>query len=390
MQMKPDPRERADPGPASAGQSHRSASDPIGTGPRTGMRRTRGTAYWRTRLAGWLKRRRQMLLLTTAIGLGAMAAFGARGYISDQIAIERERLQPRQPMVTIVVAKQDLARGETISAQTVAVREIPRAYLAPGTLQPERFEGFAGARLMAPLRAGEPLLQSALEGADVSTFAAKVPAGVRAFTVVVDEVNSISGMLQPGDRIDLLLSARLPATPAQPQPPEITRALLQDIKVLATGRQVRPGGDDKSVRTYGAITVEVSPEQAQRLVVAQRSGKLTATLRNPLDRDPVAQAPLDVYALLGLAAPGAPPPPSGPMRAPAGPLRTAEIIVGGQGSLKPRAAETLSGPIGESAAALSPAVPQGAVLSLSPPLPSAPQFAPLLAPPLPTVPGKQP
>ena len=382
MHKQPEARGRAVPGPAASGPFVRGGTD-ADRGTSAGPPHERGAAYWRLRLAGWLKRRRQMLLLTAAIGLGAMAAIGARGYISDQIALERERLQPRQPMVAIVVAKQDLARGEAVSAQTVAVREIPRAYLAPGTVLPERFEGFAGARLMAPLRAGEPLLQSALEGADVSTFAAKVPAGVRAFTVVVDEVNSLSGMLQPGDRIDLLLSARLPATAAQPQPPEITRSLLQDIKVLATGRQVRPGGDDKSPRTYGAITVEVSPEQAQRLVVAQRSGKLTATLRNPLDREPVAQLPLDVYALLGLAAPGVPAVPGGgPMRTQASALRSAEIIIGGQGSLRPRAAETLAGPIGD-------AIP--ASLSGWPQLPAAPQ--PLAQGPLnsvPTPPGKQP
>ena len=50
--------------------------------------RGRGATYWRLRLAGWLERRRQMLLLTAAIGLAAMAAVGARGYISDQIALE--------------------------------------------------------------------------------------------------------------------------------------------------------------------------------------------------------------------------------------------------------------------------------------------------------------
>lgn len=345
-----------------------------------------GVREW---FAGVWLRRRQSLLLAAAIGLGSVAAFGARGYISEQIALERERLQPRQPMVSIVVAKLDLSRGDAVGPQTMAVREIPRAYLAPGTVLPERFEGFSGARLVAPLRAGEPLMQSALEGADVSTFAAKVAAGVRAFTVVVDEVNSISGMLQPGDRIDLLLSARLPATAAAPQPPEFTRALLQDIKVLATGRQVRPGGDEKAARTYGAITVEVTPEQAQRLVVAQRSGKLTATLRNPQDREPVAQQPLDVYALLGLSAPAAAAGPGGPVTKP-GPAvtRSTEIIVGGHGNLKPRPVDSLpASPAAPSALlpvaplALLPAAPitDGAAA----PMPPSPSTTPLTS-------GRQP
>ena len=164
-------------------------------------------------------------------------------------------------------------------------------------------------------------------------FAARVPAGVRAFTVVVDEVNSLSGMLQPGDRIDLLLSARPPVTAAGPQPVEITRTLLQGIRVLATGRQVRPGADEsRPGRGYGAITVEVSPEQAQRLVVAQRIGRLTAMLRNPEDRAPVEAAPIDAWGLLGLAAPV----PAVPETRP--PPRATELIVGGQGALKPPAA----------------------------------------------------
>ena len=70
---------------------------------------------WRGGLGGLLRRRRQTLLLLAAIALGSVAAFGARGYISEQIAIERERLAPNQPMVSIVVAKQDLARGEVVS-----------------------------------------------------------------------------------------------------------------------------------------------------------------------------------------------------------------------------------------------------------------------------------
>ncbi|MCX7272649.1 MAG: Flp pilus assembly protein CpaB [Burkholderiales bacterium] len=363
------------------------------------------SAAWRDRVAawpalwvGWARRRRQPLLLAAALGLGAVAVFGGRGYIGEQIALERERLQPRQPMVTIVVARQDLARGDAVSPQTMAVREIPRAYLAPGTVLPERFEGFTGARLLAPVRAGEPLLQSVLEGADVSTFAAKVPAGVRAFTVVVDEVNSLSGMLQPGDRIDLLLSARPPAIGASIQPPEITRALLQDIKVLATGRQVRPGGDEKTSRTHGAITVEVTPAQAQRLVVAQRSGKLTATLRNPQDREPVAQASLDVYTLLGLSPPAAVPvaaPVAVPVRAPVPVARGAEIFIGGQGALKARPMETGAAGGGEStmvpaaASSSTVAVPPASAVSLVPaaPLaPSAPTAASPTQPPLSAIP----
>ena len=273
-------------------------------------------------------RYRNVLLLVAALGLGALAAFGARGYISEQLAIERERLVPRRPMTQVVVARRDLPRGEVASADTMAVREVPAEYLSASAITPERFDGYAGARLTAPMRAGEPLLAASLEGADTATFSAKVREGIRAITIAVDEVNSLSGMLQPGDRIDLLLSVRMPAGSSTPLAQEVTRALMQDLRVLATGRQVRPGNDERNARAFTAITVEVSPVQAQKLVVAQRIGKLTAMLRNPRDRDEIEQRPMDVYGLLGLQP---------AVSAPVVPAeRPPEIIVGGQGALNPQ------------------------------------------------------
>ncbi|MBU6269777.1 MAG: Flp pilus assembly protein CpaB [Betaproteobacteria bacterium] len=324
---------------------------------------------------GWAQRHRQWLLLGGALVLGTVAALVARSYIEGQVALERQRLQPAGETVPVVVARRDLPRGETVSPATMAVREIPREYLVGGTVSPERFDALSGARLATAMRAGEPLLQSGVEGAENGGFAARVPAGVRAFTVVVDEVNSLSGMLQPGDRIDLLLSARPPSGPGAAQPPEITRALLQDVRVLATGRQFRPGADERgAARSFGAITVEVTPAQAQRLVIAQRIGRLSATLRNPDDRAPVPATSVDAWSVLGL------PPPAPAERAAATP-RGAELIVGGQGAIK-----TLRSPDPSPAGAAGPLMP-------SPPLALLPGIAPdAVTPNLPgaAAPARQP
>ena len=323
-------------------------------------------------------RHRNSLLFACAVGLGGLAAFGARGYISEQLALERERLAPRTPMAQVVVAKRDLAKGETASADTMAVREVPREYLSASAVTPERFDGFAGARLTAPMRAGEPLLAGALEGADPSTFAAKVPSGIRAITVAVDEVNSLSGMLQPGDRIDLLLSVRMPGgVTTAPLAQEITRPLMQDVRVLATGRQIRPGYDERSARAFTAITIEVSPTQAQKLVVAQRIGKLTAMLRNPEDRKPIDAHPMDVYGLLDIKPVITPPLPRAP--------RPPELIVGGQGPLKVRDALTLaSGTTPRAPATSTPPAAVASTPAAMPPassVPGTPAAVPNAAPP---------
>jgi pilus assembly protein CpaB len=269
---------------------------------------------------------RGTLLMIGAAAFAGLAVIAAKSYLGQQVAMEKARLQPKQVMVDVVVAKADLARGSVIEQANMAIRSIPKAYVVSGSVDPERFDSFLGSKLGLPIRAGEPLMAQSIEGADVATFSAKVKTGIRAMTVVVDEVNSVSGMLQPGDRVDLLLSVKPPATaPNMPPAPEVTAALMQDVSVLATGKQVRPGqGDNPQSRTFATITIEVSPDAAQKLVVAQRSGKLTALLRNPGDRAPMSQAPLDLYGLLQIS-----PHKNLPPQAAVGP----EVIVGGKGSV---------------------------------------------------------
>ena len=299
--------------------------------------------------AAWWQRRRSLLLFGVALAFGALAMFGARGYISERVEAEKERLAPKRAMVPVVVARHDLERGALVAPENMAVRDVPADYLPGSAILPERFERHIGARLDAPMRSGEPLLASAIVGADAGSFSGRIRQGIRAMSVLVDEVNSVSGMLQPGDRIDLLFSVRPPSLPGQPPAQEVTAALMQDVPVLATGRQVRAGADDAAgTRHFTAITVEVSPEQAQRLIVAQRTGKLTAMLRHPDDRQPLGQRALDLNALLGI-----PPAMTPPVIAPA--RQGPEIIVGGRGALV--AMRTASAGATVSATALSTSMP---------------------------------
>ena len=275
----------------------------------------------------WARGHRSLLLFAIALSFGALAVFGARGYIAERLEVEKARLAPKQAMVEVVVARRDLGRGELVAPENMAVREVPADYLPSTAVRPERFEHHVGARLDQPMRSGEPLLSGAIVGSDAGSFSSRIRQGIRAMSILVDEVNSVSGMLQPGDRIDLLFSVRPPVAPGQPLAQEVTATLMQDLAVLATGRQVRAGADDGSgPRHFTAITVEVSPEQAQQLIVAQRTGKLTAMLRHPDDRQPLGARALDLNALLGIARPQLPPLARPPAPGP-------EIIVGGRGTL---------------------------------------------------------
>jgi pilus assembly protein CpaB len=253
----------------------------------------------------------------------------------------------------------------------MAVRQIPIDLAPSSGISPERFESYIGSTLALSVRSGEPLLSVAIAGSDAAHFSQRLRTGFRAITIAVDEVNALSGMLQPGDRIDLMLTAR--AADARNDGHDQTIVLMQDVLILATGRQVHPDlrGDAESSkspeRQFGAITIEVDPDRAQRLIVAQRSGRITAILRNPTDRGAISKAAMDVNALLGGA------------RVPSGshwPIPP-EMIVGGQGvvmasSALPPLVAVQPAPAGR----LTPGGPTPSPATPAPAIPTAPGVIP--------------
>jgi pilus assembly protein CpaB len=369
---------------------------------------------------GPIRRHKIAALFACALATGLVSAWGIRSQVGEFLAAERAKLVPKVKTIEVVVAKRNLKPGEIVSGDTMAVRPVPLEFVASNAIRPDKFDGFVGAKLSHSLQAGETLVSASLAGADIATFSSKVKLGIRAMTVAVDEVNSVSGMLQPGDHIDLLLSVKPPPSVlgASAIPgPEITAPLLQDILVLATGKQVRPGqGDDLSNRSFNAITVEVSPEQAQKLVVAQRGGKLTAMLRNPGDHQELSKQALDIYSLLGirppLPSPVLPVPTPVQVHAPAQPVQLppvqqalaplmppaspqvqaatpagAEIIVGGRGPIARPSSLNGAVPVGRN---LSAPLPQASLPQV--PIPSAPinEEVEFSAPSSPTTPTAQP
>jgi pilus assembly protein CpaB len=266
------------------------------------------------------------IILVGALIFGGLAVFASSRYISQTISAERARLNPNVAMIDVVVAKESIERGTNVGSENMAVRQVPAEYVPGTAVTPEQFANIEGARLAVDMRPGEILLRGTLEGADSATFATKVREGVRAMTVAVDEVNSLNGLLQPGDRIDLFFTARPPANSLNGQrQPERTALLMQNVLLLATGRQVRPAVGDAAQpgvsRTYNTVTLEASPVDAQRLILAQKAGSLTAVLRGPTDKSPLLAATMDSRDLFGAR-------PAGVARR-SGPR--AEVIVGGRG-----------------------------------------------------------
>lgn len=267
-----------------------------------------------------------LALSVAAVSFGLVGVAGTHSFIDQSLKTERARLAGDQQTIETVVAKTDLPAGSVVGHDTMAVRQMPVRFLPGTAVRAAQFDDVAGMQLTADMVAGQALVTTNI-GQLRPGFSDRVGHGVRAMTVAVDEVNSVSGMLAPGDRIDLLFSTRPPRTDGQAAT-EVTAPLMQDLLILATGQlteRQQVEGQPGHNRAFTSITVAVTPEQAQRLVLAQRSGRLTALLRNPTDRREQRAGPMDVYKLLGLDRPGQPKRPR---------LAGPQVIVGGLGPIK--------------------------------------------------------
>lgn len=298
------------------------------------------------------------LLLLVALLLGGAAAFlGNRMVQRHMEALDEEVRHANQP-IPVVVAKRDLQPGDALTGENFAVRQVPREFVNADTLTPDTFGQLENQRLAVPMKRGDMLLPVHAEGQGATVFSATLKSGRRAMTFEVDTVNSVSGMLRPGDRIDLMLSQR----PAGEGTEEITRTLLSNMVVLATDQTLKRRDERTGQeRSFSTVTLDLSPQDAQRLIVARQAGRLTALLRHPDDQAPNPTQALSAASLFGgnpRAAGGA-----------QGEALQVEYIVGGGAGGGPAAIQRqlMDALMGRSAPAPAPAMPQASATAPLPP-----------------------
>ncbi|TAL83194.1 MAG: Flp pilus assembly protein CpaB [Candidimonas sp.] len=238
---------------------------------------------------------RSIALLCVAAVAGVCAAWTARQYLQDRV--RQLEANAKTPMVARVVAAYDMPSGTRLTPDHFAVRQLPASLASSDSLAPERFKELAGGVLVAPLRAGDPILAVHTARPQGSPFSARLGDGRRAITIPVDAINSVSGLLEPGDLIDLYVSF-------EHQRRRITAPLLQGVLVLATGKSTQIASEAGTARAggYSTVTLDTSPEDAIKLVAARQGGSITALLRHPHDGRPDQKAVRgDLASLLGVS-----------------------------------------------------------------------------------------
>jgi len=214
------------------------------------------------------------VVILLAVVFGAAAAYGVYQYLNSV----RDSYVEQGDFVQVAVATQHIPAKTPISPQMFAMQEIPAKYVNNNAaVDPKEVSGKLS---KTPIYQDEQILRSKISGPEdpPEELAFVVPAGQRAVTVAVNEVSGIAGMIRPGDSIDVLVTFE---AEGNEKVEKMTSLILQKIRVLATDKSmsatVGQGGQES---IYQTLTLAVTPQQAQPLVLATEHGSMRMMLRS--------------------------------------------------------------------------------------------------------------
>ena len=251
----------------------------------------------------FVKNKRALLMMAVAVLFGLVAVILASRWLLNKSAASSDR---------IVVAATDVNLGQRVSAEMLTLVEWPVASRPEGAYSdPAKVTGRV---LKSSILRGEPLTEPKLApSGTVGGLSALITEGKRAITVRVNDVIGVAGFALPGNYVDIIVS-----TEKEPQPNErngreqnISKIVLERILVLAVAQEV--SRDETKPRVVNAVTLEVTPEQAEKLDLARSVGTLSLALRNqvdPLNANTAGATKVTLLDEKPLAVPPAPPKPA--------------------------------------------------------------------------------
>ena len=215
-------------------------------------------------------KRRGLLLIVISLALAISAAWVARNWVQARLNAGTAA----EPVKQVVVAAMEIPFGTKVEARHLKTISLP-SQASVGDHY-EKVDEVLGLIALQKIISGEILLKERFADRNAgSTLAAIVQPDMRAVTVRVDDVIGVAGFLMPGNRVDVV-AARMVEQRAE------TRTVLRNLNVLAVDQTASQDKDQPVV--VRAVTLEVSPKQAEVLVKAREEGRIQLTLRNPLDK----------------------------------------------------------------------------------------------------------
>lgn len=196
---------------------------------------------------------------------------------------------------SIAVAAVELQLGGRITPDAVRLVEWPSGSVPNGAFND--LAKIDGRVAIASIQPGEPILESRLApDGTKGGLSAVVPQGKRAITVRVNDVIGVAGFALPGSYVDIMVNTENTGSQRSNQDQMISKIVLERILVLAVAQEANR--DETKPKVVNAVTLEVTPEQAERLDLARSVGNLSLVLRNQVDSDPTETAGITKAKLL--------------------------------------------------------------------------------------------
>lgn len=234
---------------------------------------------------------RSVLVTILGVAVAGASAYGAREYLNN--ASVSAAANSQSGLVTVVVAGRDIPYGQPIQVQMLQVISWPQEAVPPGAITEV---GNLIAKPGQPLRRAKRAIAQGelILASKVSAFGEKVTIvhslgpNSRAMAIKVNAVTAVGGLVTPGDSVDVVLTQGRGA---------LLRAvtILQKIRVIAIDQDSDEHSDQPDIAA--TVTVEVTPEQGQKLALAQKAGTLSLSLRT---LDNVVDKPMDSIRLSDL------------------------------------------------------------------------------------------
>lgn len=233
-----------------------------------------------------MNRTRLMFIGVLALVMGAFASLLAYRALQRHSGANQSELQD------VVVATADLTVGARIQDSDVRIVRFPADSVPQGIFH--RTKSVIGRGVVLPIARGEFVLPLKLAGENSgSGLPSTIPQGMRAVSVRVSDISSVGGFVQPGTRVDVLMTGN-PGGTAEPQ----TITVLKNVAVLANGMNMdHTIVRGESQQNAPIITLAVSPDDAQKLALATAQGRIQLALRNPMDTGQGEVAAIGMHSL---------------------------------------------------------------------------------------------
>ena len=243
------------------------------------------------------RRNRTLIVVGIAVVLAGLAAFGVLRVLQNRPVVQVQVAERH-----ILVASRDIPTGTMVAPDMVRLQAWPAESLVPGSFASP--DEVVNRGVIADVLANEPITEAKLAkvggGAGLQTI---ITPGMRAVAVKVNDVIGVAGYAGPGARVDVVVTAN-------PNKEYISRVVVANVEVLSAGTLTdRTQTQAGNATPAAVVTLLVTPQDAERIALAQNQGTIVLALRNPLDVEMVETKGVRMSALIG-----EPDPPPVPVR----------------------------------------------------------------------------